>query len=231
MLKKNILTLLFLCTTISAFAKPQDETLVCIHGFLSSSKNMYFLSKNFKKHGWEVFSWNYSSRDKMIQEHGNDLVKELQKISKRSPNKKISFVAHSLGSLILRSALNHPDCPSQAKIGKVVLIAPPNRGSIWGRHLNHYKFFRKIAKKKAGQELITKVDFNYLGQFPETTNVLVISGSLGFNPWIDGDNDGTVAVKETCLDTPHKHAVIKRDHSLIVFSKKTFSIALGFLRE
>jgi len=48
---------------------------------------------------------------------------------------------------------------------------------------------------------------------------------------IGKENDGTLALDETSLNTRHKHVIIKRGHKSIIFSKKTFSLALEFLRK
>ena len=153
----------------------------------------------------------------------------VNKLHNENPNKRFYFVAHSLGSLILRSAINDPDFPQEVKNTKIVLIAPPNKGSDFARKLNSFSLFRKFVKNQSGRELATKSNFDYLGEFPESCSVLVIAGNLGFNPLIKKENDGTVAVEETYLNTKHKHIIIKRGHKGIIISKKTFSLALNFL--
>ena len=59
--------------------------------------------------------------------------------------------------------------------------------------------------------------------------VLVIAGSLGFNPIIGKQNDGTVAVEETFLNTPHKHLIIRGGHKSILFNKTACSTTIEFL--
>ena len=230
MKKLKLIVLFFLFLNTSLFANPKEEIIVCIHGFLGSPWNMYFLKKNFEKHGWQVTNWKYASRDNTIKNHAEELTKELIKIQDENPDKQICFVAHSLGCLILRAALNEPTCPSKVKNAKIVLIAPPNNGVVWGRTLDRFSLFRKFRKDYSGEELCSYQNFDHLGQFPASANVLVIAGNLGFNPWIKKENDGTVAIDETYLDTKHKHVTIRRGHKTIIFSKKTFSLALDFLR-
>ena len=134
-----------------------------------------------------------------------------------------------MGGLVLRSALNHPKCPREAKIGKIVLIAPPNKGSTWARLLHGYFLMRKYVGNKSGQQLCTKKNFDHLGQFPSTLKgVLIISGNFGFNPFIPGENDGTVGINETCLTTPHKHMHVYSGHKGILFNKDTFIQSLHF---
>lgn len=216
---------------LSLHAQEDHKQLVCIHGFLGAPWNMHLFSKNFTKKGWEVTNWGYSSRDKTIQSHSKDLVIELCKLANKHPGKAIDFLAHSMGCLVLRAALNHPDCPQEAKIGKAVLLAPPNKGSSYAHFLNGFSFIRSFAKDKSGKELLTEDDFEHLGQMPSTIeNVLVIAGNYGYNPVIPGENDGTVAVAETCLSTPHQHIVLNTGHKSILFNKDTFINAYYFLK-
>ncbi len=86
-------------------------------------------------------------------------------------------------------------------------------------------------KGAAGRQLMTKRDFRYLGEFPQAMRVLVVAGSLGFNPFIRGQNDGTVAVSETFLSTPHSHCIVRRGHKNILFSQAVSAITKAFLDE
>lgn len=192
---------------------------------------MNFLERNLRQDHWNVINWGYPSRDDLIENHGAMLVKELEILAKKRPGKPIHFVAHSMGSLVLLAALNHPDVPTEAKIGRVVLIAPPLQGSKWARWASQYTVIRSILKKFAGKELSTKIDyFEVLGNYPGTLEkILVIAGSLGFNPILEGENDGTIAVSETLLKTPHEHVVVKSGHKTIVFSKEVSRLTRAFL--
>ena len=128
--------------------------------------------------------WDYPSSSQTIEEHSQLLVAELQKCAQHHKGEPIHFVTHSLGGIILRAALNHPDCPEEAKIGRAVLLAPPNQGSSFARFLNRFKLMKKILGQKSGKQLLTANTFDYLGQFPEKLDVLIISGTFGYNPII-----------------------------------------------
>lgn len=194
--------------------------------------NMHFLEKNLKQDGWIVLNWKYPSRDKYIKDHGEQLVKYLTFLAKKKPNKPIHFTTHSMGSLVLLAALNHPNCPIQAKIGKVVLIAPPLKGSHFAKCLAKFSVVKWIAKDFSGRELMTHSNFDYLGKYPESLNsILIISGSFGFNPTLKEKNDGVVALHETSLSNPHQHFIVKREHMTIIFSKKVCRLTREFFLE
>lgn len=169
--------------------------------------------------------------ERKIEEHAEYLVKELQKAALKQPGRPINFIAHSLGCLIVRSAVNHPECPNGAKMGKVVLLTPPNQGSAWGRFLEQFVIVRKVLKEESGRQVLSESNFAFLGNFPPSMQVLVIAGNWGFNPFIEGENDGTVGVDETYLDTPHQHIVINSGHKTILVSQKAVKLMQEFLEE
>ena len=233
-MKKLILAVLILliqfnCHANDYYKKP--ETVVCIHGFLGSDWNMAFFKKHLIRDGWEVLTWDYPSRDATIEEHARDFVKELNRIAELQPNHPICFVAHSMGSLILRTALNSPLCPIEAKTGRIVLLTPLNQSSSFARQLSEFYLGKLLLKDCSGKELALNKDFKYLGKFPDTANVLVIAGRLGWNPFLKEKNDGTIAVGETTLSTPYEYEELMVGHAGILLSKKALRLTKKFLKE
>ncbi len=205
----------------------ETKSVLFIHGFLGGGWSLFFFAKGFKKKGWNTFNWEYQGREKRIEEHAENLALQLQKSFFTPP---VYYVAHSMGSLVLRGALNHPRCPTWAKEGKAVLLAPPNKGASLGRLLAKFELAKKVAKEYAGKQLMTETDFPHLGEFPLTLDVFVIAGNFGINPFIQGENDGVVAVKETQLNTPHKRIVLKKGHNSLLLSRQAFKLTEQFFK-
>lgn len=191
------------------------------------------IEKAFKKNGWDASSWDYSSRDKTISEHGADLAKALAKKANEHPNEPISFVTHSMGGLVLRAALNHPDCPPEAKQGRAVLLSPPNKGALLGRKLSSLKLVQKVAGPRAGSELLTTENggFDHLGEFPLSMEVLIIGGSLLSHPILPEMSDGTVMVSEMALSTPYLLQTVDVLHSFMPSSGCVIRRTLRFLKD
>jgi len=184
--------------------------------------------------GLNVYLWDYPSRTKTIEGHAASLVEVLNVIAQRRPNEPIHFVTHSLGGVIVRAALNNPDCPYEAKIGKAVLLAPPNKGARLARKIQGCPVFKQIFGKNAGRQLLTytESDMENLGQFPETKQVMVLAGkkeSRLLSKWMEGPNDGKVTVEETRLTTPHTHHVLHVSHSWIMTSRESIGLIKDFL--
>ena len=230
-MRKYLLLILFLIQTI---VLQSQESVVCLHGFFRSYRCMIPLANVVRDEGLNVYLWDYPSRQKTIEEHATSLVEVLNAIAQKNPSEPIHFVTHSLGGIIVRAAMNHPDCPQEAKIGKAILLAPPNRGASLARNFQGWPIMRWIFGKKAGHQLMTytETDMRNLGQFPETKHVMVIAGQkrsrLSFK-WAKEPNDGKVTVEETRLDSPHDHHILNVGHSWIMTSRKSISLMKSFL--
>ena len=214
----------------SLFAFSNEKILVGIHGFMRDKSNMSLFEKEFTKEGWTVYLWSYPSQMRTIEEHGESLVTLFKYVLQKHPQQKIHFVTHSLGGVILRAAMNASSCPEEIKIGKAVLIAPPNQGAAYARFLNLFKPFREIAGDYAGKQLLEtpRGGFESLGQFPDTMAIKVIAGTCGFNPVIFEKNDGKVGISETRLTTAHEFTTVVAGHSWICHTPVVVALAREF---
>lgn len=221
------LFLLFLF--VGATSLSAKETVYCIHGFMRTSGSMKKMAGAFERREYQVVNWGYPSREKAIIDHAKALLTDLQKSAKDNPGAPIHFVTHSMGGIILRAVHNLPDCPEEVKMGKAVLLAPPNRGTKFGRYLGRFGFMRKFLGPGAGRDLISSENFDYLGQFPSEKRILIISGTLGLNPIIGEVNDGKVGVTESCLPTPHDHKTHSSNHTWIMYSNEVINTTIQFI--
>ncbi|MDN3506405.1 MAG: hypothetical protein P0S96_04170 [Simkaniaceae bacterium] len=196
---------------------------------MRSPSCMTKMASAFDKEGYETVRWGYPSKQKYIHELADDLVQDLKKTAKERPGEPIHFVTHSLGGIIVRAAHNHPECPEEAKTGRAVLLVPPNQGSSFGRFLGKIKPMRKFLGDRAGQQLLNCQNFDFIGEFPKEKEVLVISGTYGWNPIPRERNDGKVGVKESCLNTPHKHMTHRSGHSWIMYSDTVINCSKLFI--
>lgn len=214
----------------------QEGSVVCLHGFFRSYKCMLPLGNTMQDEGLRVYLWEYPGRKRTIEGHAICLVEVLNAIAKESPGQHIHFVAHSLGGLIVRAALNHPDCPPEAKRGRAVLLATPNKGAALARHFKGCPVIRWFFGKRAGNQLMnyTEEDIHRLGEFPPNMDVMVIAGYKEhplFKVWVKEPNDGKVTVEETKLETPHNHRTLNVSHNWIMTSRESIALTKSFLLE
>ena len=232
---KKLLLLIILLLPFSVLQAHQGS-VVCLHGFFRSYKCMIPLGNTFRKEGLDVYLWDYQSRRETIESHAANLVQVLNEIAKKKPGEPIHFTTHSFGGIIVRAAVNHPDCPPEAKMGKAVLMAPPNQGEQLAHNFKHCPAARWMFGKKAGHQLLTydHESMASVGEFPESMEVMVIAGTKGsrfYNLWIQEPNDGKVSVDETRLNTPHIHYVFDVSHNWIMTSRQSIAVTRSFILE
>jgi len=222
---RSIVFILFLFPTLAFCGEP----VFLIHGFMRSKGSMKKMENTFQCKGYETINYDYPSRKKTIEEHGRDLAIVLKEYAKNHPEQSIHFATHSLGGIILRAALNHPECPDEAKRGRAVLLGPPNHGSAFGRFIAHIDPVRKALGNESGTQLTTREDFDDLGEFPEEMEILIISGTAGWNPTIEGENDAIVGFYESCLNTYHHHMCIPTLHSFMMYNETVIFNTIRFI--
>jgi hypothetical protein len=231
-MKKFILT----CTlTLALFSSMQAvPTVVAIHGVLASFRTMYPIKKVVEATGcFDVCLYRFDTRKHCLSKLGCQLNERLKCIAAEKPGEPIDFVAHSIGSLVLRAALACPDCPAEAKIGRIILLAPTNKGAYLARRFRNFLPVSIALGDKSGKELMTYTEEDiicHFGSFPPSAQVLVIAGCKGIHPYFQGcPNDGYLAVEETYLNTPHTHRVLPLTHGEVLTNCYSLRLIREFL--
>jgi len=207
------------------------ECVVLLHGLARTDASMRLLQEVLEFHGYRVINDGYPSQDAPISE----LVTYVERSAARCGDARLNFVTHSLGGILVRAWLANGLPPN---LGRVVMLAPPNRGSEIVDTLSENDTLRRAmiwingpAVPELGtgsgsvpNSLPPSVDFE-LG---------VIAGDLPINPLgsfvIDGPNDGTVSVESTRIDGMADHIVLNTTHSLIMLNPLVIAEVLEFLR-
>ncbi|MGV3664864.1 MAG: esterase/lipase family protein [Leptospira bouyouniensis] len=221
----------FLCSDqkLSQKTKIADhqECVVLIHGFLRSSNHLKNLRNFLIENGYFVVSIDYESTSMSIPEIADSNLSNLEDFCK---NQKIHFVTHSLGGIILRSYLKRNQIKHP---GKIVMLAPPNKGSEVSDFLSKFKFINLILGPVLSQ-LKTDQDsyVNSLGlpnfQFG------VIMGNLTIDPissyLIPGDDDGKVSIENSKLENMNDFLLVERTHNFIVDAPEVKEAILNYFK-
>jgi len=185
---------------------------------------MWWIVYKLKQAGYTPYLFGYNSRTAPIASHTEQLQKFID--SHGLSKAKISFVTHSLGSIVLRSFL--AKYPESIIPYRAVNLGPPHLGSKTARKLGQLSIFKKIL----GPSFVELFNIDY----PTTTEQIelgVIAGTVplkkGYYHTLDGPNDGVVEVSETKIEGLADHLVLPAGHSTMVFQPKVIAAIIQFL--
>lgn len=209
----------------------QPEVVVLLHGLGRTDRSMRPLEKYLSRSGFEVANLRYASTEKAPDALVDDLRESVAACCPEAPT--LHFVGHSLGGILIRAYLAE-DAPNLVgRVGRVVMLAPPNHGSELVDSLGDSSLFR-WALGPSALELGT--DRNSLPNRlpPPSFEVGVIAGTGSVNPigsaLIPRDDDGTVSVSSARLDGMTDFLVVPSSHSFIMHSEKVAAQVVQFLR-
>ncbi len=96
------------------------------HGYGASRLMMWPLASRLRQKGYRVVNWGYPSLRKDVAQHAEQFRGLLQDLEADSQTHELFVVAHSMGNILTRAALQGE---SLAKLRRIVMLCPPNRGS------------------------------------------------------------------------------------------------------
>ncbi|HEX5361389.1 MAG TPA: alpha/beta fold hydrolase, partial [Fluviicoccus sp.] len=174
--------------------------------------------------GHPVCNVGYPSRQENIQQLAQDHV--LPKIRACLPGYAgpVHFVTHSMGGLVVRQLAQQ----QALQIGRVVMLAPPNRGSEIVDRLGDNALFRRVGGP-AAQQLRSRAD----DPAPPSFQLGVLAGDRTLNPWLSlllpGANDGKVTVASTRLPGMQDFRVLHTSHPLILHNRTAIDMTVNFI--
>lgn len=207
-----------------------EEHVILLHGMGMPSFMMGRSAQLLRREGYVVHNTGYPSFSKSIEDIAED---HLRPAIAAVPDtaSKLHFVAHSLGSIVLRRyrALYDPPLP-----GRTVMLGPPNNGSEVADFFKSWDVFRWCFGP-AGQSLGTTPEDMPVMLGPLNFETGVIAGEWHWmhfmtGPFMMKPNDGLVTVESTKIDGMKDHIVMPIDHSGMVFSTDVMKQAVHFLR-
>lgn len=192
--------------------------VVMLHGLYRSGRCFRRLERRLRDLGCDLVAPNYPSGHAGLAALGDWLNALMTGIDGYH---RVVFVTYSLGGLVLRSAFAGDDrWRTRMPIAGIVQIGPPNRGARAAAAIRGLPPGNRVTGP-AARELCDPID---LPEPPAEIPVLVIAGGTGrggFNPLLDGDDDGLVRVAETRLDRSHDFHRVAAPHGLLTGHPET----------
>ena len=220
------------------------DCVVLIHGLNRSDLSFVVMQKILQRHGYEVVVQSYPSTEADLFVLAEQTLPWAFDVCEADT---VHIVAHSMGAILVRIwlAQDRLDVPvdqagltgpaaqdRRVRLGRVVMLAPPNQGSEVVDVFGDMRFFSWLngpASQQLGTDGVAPV-------LPQARYPLgVIAGSRSVNPLfsalIPGRDDGAVSVAATALKGMTDHITLPVTHSFLMNNPLVLYQVLWFLRQ
>ncbi len=188
----------------------KNSTIVIIHGFGGKRIWLMPLAARLAKQGYQVKHHRYLSFLGSIEGHARRLAEYLEQVQAESDT--LFVVAHSMGSIVLRAAMQ---LRKFEKLKRIVFVAPPHSGSPTAR-------LGSIATAGLCRPLneLSNRQNSFVNRLPDRLSV-----DCGI---IAGRFDFLVPLPYTHLPGIEERIVLNATHNTLLFMNKTARFAGAF---
>jgi len=194
------------------------------------------LAWRLAREGYEVRLYDYPTRHRGLAEHGEEFASYLEALALEtaSSGEKIDIVTHSLGGILARVALSliskdlkledseriYPGIES-CRIGRTVMLAPPNKGSGTARLVvKALPWAGSFAKPLPELSCDPESEIHRL-PVPFGFEIGVIAGSCDIH----------VSESQAALETANDSRTLSADHTMMPFYPHVYRELLHYLKK
>lgn len=214
-------------------AEPGRRLVVLQHGLWRSSYALWRLERALRAHGYDVLNVSYPSVTDRVERHAEALGRALQdRLALDSDPPKVYFVGHSLGGLVIRAYLSRPDA---LRPSGCVFVGTPHRGAELAKRRIDSPWFALLMGDQAARQLVPGNPlFATLQRISDAPVGTVVGGkgdAQGWHDELDGDDDGTVRVREAHLDEEVDSILLPIGHTRLALHRDMITAVLRFLHD
>ncbi|HDZ07531.1 esterase/lipase family protein [Pseudohongiella sp.] len=227
-----LLCLLTAGTVLPTLARADGpECVVLLHGLSRTDFSMKRLQQELLENGYSVANTYYDSRHHSIEELADVAVEAGIAQCEQDLVRKIHFTTHSLGGILVRHYLARK---SINKLGRVVMLAPPNRGSevidVFGSMPGFELFSGEPALQLGTGSNSVPLQLPPADDF----ELGVIAGTRSISPLfslaLPDRDDGKVSVESTKVEGMNDFIEVPYTHTFIMQRMEVIDQTLYFLR-
>jgi len=212
-------------------AASASECVVLLHGLARSSMSLNPMEQALQEDGYLTANIDYPSREFEVAELASIAVEDgLAACRAGDGIEKIHFVTHSLGGILVRQYLS---TGTIEELGRVVMLGPPNKGSLAVDDLEGIPGFDWI-NGPAGRQLGKDANSVPLALGPADFELGIIAGNRTIDPItsaiLENPDDGRVSVEDTRLEGMDDFVVVEHSHAFMMRMRRPIELTKLFLR-
>lgn len=207
------------------------KKVILVHGYFKTEKDMYVLKSNLEEHDFEVHTTNLPLIFKTTKNILPIFKRKFNQIAADlAAGEKIDLVGHSTGGILIRQFLTLTKYPE--KVGRIVLIATPNRGSkLASLTKKYFKPFINIFKTLKSIEIDNLNNLSLAdGSKFEMAAIAGNNNNLLLAKLLKKENDGRIRVESVKFSGLKDFIVLPYGHKDIHYQEQTAALVTNFLK-